>query len=41
MTKDQKTVLKALGVFVAFKAALYASIVYAAKVAREAIPKES
>jgi hypothetical protein len=37
MTRDQKKVLRALGTFVAFKALLYLSIHYAARVARETI----
>lgn len=37
MTRDQKQVLKALGAFVGFKTALFFSIRYASKTAREAI----
>jgi hypothetical protein len=35
MTKDQKQVLKALGIFVGFKAALYAAIVYSSRTYRK------
>lgn len=36
MTNDQKQLLKAIGIFMAFKLALYASINYAARVSRKA-----
>lgn len=37
MTRDQKQVLKAFAVLFCFKAAIYVSIAYSAKKAREAL----
>jgi hypothetical protein len=36
MTRDQKAALKGLGVFILVKATVWATIIYAAKVARDA-----